>query len=752
MLKPYQVFFGKDTCQIFQGAARFLGMNVLTGFAYFIKIPSVDTLTNRSTKYCKGPFKCNLYEVQEALRTDEIISVNEQVSPLLALTDDQQIETQPSKRKKESVRKDIERRDIWFSSIQPVLLDSNNEVRLPIELIEASNKSALISRAAKSSGLPKSTIYTLLNRYWAGGGVKNSLRSYLSRCGNPGQDKKQDIKKLGRPKSRSVHVLSEDSFLLSDEDKHLIGIYYKTVSNSITVKRAYTNLIQAHWSNHSIDAFGKMHATQFDSNSRPSRMQFEYWGKKINQVSSVRQLKIPETKWLESNVSAGGSTRDQVSMVCQLAGFDSTPIDLYTVSMLDRTKALTPANRFLLIDIRTTYIIGWLVTYEKPSSQLALQTIFFGASSKVEHFKKYGIEVRAEDYPPVLPKRIQADNGELKADRTTEAENQFGFSVTFVKTGQGSAKGDVESTHHKQHKSVDHALPGSTLGKRRERGEKKPVLSATLNYFEYMTDLLQDIHTHNTLEVVPRLAPIQMLNDHPEIKPTRANIFNWMRERGMTAEQPANQEAMRAYLQESVPAVIHKNGLFLQTRTGSQYKTITFVRYSTSEQEGLALMSKVKSSGHRQRVEVFINKENPSQVWLATSAGLIMWTWQVDEQDYELRNYWDLLNIASRMSLDSSLNEEIELSHDIQTQTRRKQVLTRANREKNLALDKSGISQSQSTRAKHLKENTAQEILLLRPTNCVEPKFPDLEKTQTVETQPRRLSANELMRMKLLGK
>jgi DNA-binding NarL/FixJ family response regulator len=243
-----------------------------------------------------------------------------------------------------------------------------------------------------------------------------------------------------------------------------------------------------------------------------------------------------------------------------------------------------------------------------------------------------------------------------------------------------------------------------------------------------------------------------MLIDHPEIKATRANIFNWMRERGMTAEQPANQEAMRAYLQESVPAVIHKNGLYLQTLTGSQYKTIHFVRYSTSAPEGLSLMSKVKSSGHRQRVEVFINKENPSEVWLATSAGLIMWTWQVDEQDYEHRNYWDLLNIASRMSLDSSLNEETALSHNIQTQTRRKQVLNSAIREKKLALGESGTKPTQSIRAKNLKENTSREIEILRAVASTTPVITNVDQELPAALPTRRLSASELMRKNLLGK
>lgn len=752
MLKPYQIFFGNASSKLFHGPTRFLGLNERTGCAYFIKVPSVDISSNRSPKYCKGPFRCSIVDVHEEIRAGEIISINETTNSQLSLTDDLQIATQPNKRKQESVRKDIQRRDRWFRAIQPILLDSNNELKSPIDLIEAVNKTALIYKAAESSGLPQATIYTLLNRYWAGGGVKNALRSYLSRCGNPGQEKKQGSTKLGRPKHKKDSDSPSADYLLSLEDKFLIGKYYKTISRSITTKIAYAKLIQAHWSFHSIDEFGKLQSVQFDPSSRPSRSQFEYWGKKQNKVASVRQLKVSETKWLESRVSAGGSTRDQVSMVCQLAGFDSTTIDLYTVSMLDRSRVLTPATRFLLIDIRTTYIIGWLVTYEKPSSKLALQTIFFGASPKVEHFKKYGFDVRAEDYPPVLPKRIQADNGELKAERTTEAESQFGFSITFVKTGQGSAKGDVESSHHKQHKSVDHALPGSTLGKRSERGEKKPALSATLNYVEYMTELLDDIHFHNTIELVPRLAPIRMIEDYPDIKPTRANIFNWMREHGMTAEIGVNYEAMRAYLQESVPAVIAKNGLYLQTLIGGQYKTIHFVRYSTSEPEGLALMSKVKSSGHRQRVEVFIDKESPSNVWLASSVGLVKWTWQVDEQDYERRNYWDLLNIASKMSLDSSLNEEIELTHNIQTQTRRKQVITNALREKKVALEKSRTSLSHSSNAKNLKENTSKEITFLKLNKSEKTSASEVKQNQSAPPSTRRLSANELMRNALLGK
>lgn len=261
---------------------------------------------------------------------------------------------------------------------------------------------------------------------------------------------------------------------------------------------------------------------------------------------------------------------------------------------------------------------GW----ESPSPATALQAILHGASPKGPWCKRFGIEVTEDQWPHFLARGIQADNGELKAAVPTRAEEQFGFSINYTPTNKGDRKGGVEASHRSIHKDLDHKIPGTTKGKRTDRGVQHAAISALWNYHEYMPELIQAILDFNNEERL-ELAPIEMLREKPTIEPTRLNIFLWLRKHGMSADIPVDLEALRAFTLPDTDAVVRKNGVYIVGSVLGHKQILPRFRYTSPELVATGLMSKVKVSGSPIQTTVKMDKSVPNQAWLPTKAGMI---------------------------------------------------------------------------------------------------------------------------------
>jgi len=135
-------------------------------------------------------------------------------------------------------------------------------------------------------------------------------------------------------------------------------------------------------------------------------------------------------------------------------------------------------NRTVVVDVRSTCVLGFHVGWEDPSSDTSMLAILCAASDKCEIAARYGISLAPDEWPGMLFREFLADNGEMKSEALKEAERQFRFAVEFAKAYSGQSKSLVESHHHACHKTLDHKLPGTTRGRQRKRGEPDPKLEA----------------------------------------------------------------------------------------------------------------------------------------------------------------------------------------------------------------------------------------------------------------------------------
>ena len=272
--------------------------------------------------------------------------------------------------------------------------------------------------------------------------------------------------------------------------------------------------------------------------------------------------------------------------------------------------AIPPATRMVLKELRTGLILGWYVGWLPPSPHSALLTILCAVKSKVEEYARFGITITEGQMPSGMPKGFLADHGELKGSAIDEAADQFGFSVEYPPTFRGDRKGGVESQHHTDHKKVDDELPGyNHAGRHRDRGEDHAALSANWNFPEYMRELLLHWLWYNTEEEVPEVAPFDMLAAVPAIRPTRVNIFNWLREHDNTSEIAVAAEELEAFCLPDYPAVIRKNAVYLKLPVGGREMILPRLAYSSAALVASGLLQQVKQTGKSIQTRIKLNPE-----------------------------------------------------------------------------------------------------------------------------------------------
>jgi len=612
---------------VFTGPVRVLGWSSddAGGRVWLIDLPRMSEAGSTQCKYyVSGPYPEPLSELLELLTESRAHVLKLKPDPKLSMKDGDRLAACANEKERKKLAKALKGRDARYAAIKPLLCAPGSAVSLSFTaILEDGSFGARVAARAREIKVASSTLYNWLHRYLAGGCQKNALFSGHDRCGNPGQSKDQ-TNKLGRDSRLFKQgLVPTRGYALSKQDKQRLAWGYRLIDHSMRPRDAYLVTCATHWAEHVLDDFGQVRALLFEKHLRPTFAQFMRWGKKLID-KTVMQMLLGPTKWRQKTASKGGSEQDSVVAVGQQSMFDGTTTDVYLVSYRSRLKKLPPLTRLILKESRVGLIYGLYCGWEPASPQTALLAILHGAMPcKVEWARRFGVLIPKGAIPGLLARTHLADNGELKAATATEAEEQFGFGLDCTEVNSGDRKGGIETQHHSDHAHLDKRLPGATHGKQRARGEDHPALAALWNYYEYMAELIKYVVWHNTEQEVPDLAPDDMLLANPPIKPTRVNIYQWLTDRRMNVALPVDYEALRAFTLPDVDAVIRKNGIYLEAKVHGRKMLLPRLRYTSAELAATGLLSQVKQTGSPIHVRLKMDRNDLSQAWLPTKAGMI---------------------------------------------------------------------------------------------------------------------------------
>ncbi|MGN2254291.1 hypothetical protein ACFWZ4_12995 [Frateuria sp. GZRe12] len=655
------------------------------------------------------------------------------------MTDADYLSSAPSARERDLRSKRLKKRDECWEAVHAIVGAESAQDLAPVADGLAEKIEAVAKRHSRS--LP--TIYSWLHRYWAGRECLNSLLPNTSFCGGPGKRRPPTTRRAGR-KSRKFKagLIESEGYVLTAVDQERLAMGYALVKPGVTVADAYRLTMGAYWSQTHQDQRGHIKHDLFPAHLRPTKVQFEYWGRLLHGTPLRRKL-LGVDHWSTSTLAVSGRAQDQVQAVGQMAMIDSTSSDVYLTSMRSRQIVLPPMHRTIVVDVASTLVMGFCMSWEAPSSATSLQAILCAASDKADIAARFGIELKPDDWPGLLHRLYLADNGEMKSAALVEAEKQFRFGVEYAKAYSGQSKSLVETQHHTDHKTLDHKLPGTTRGRQRQRGETRPADEALWNYNEYMREFIVATIEHNN-EEVPALAPFDM--KRAGIRPSRLNVFCWMRDHGMRADISCDLGQLRAFTLPNRKAVMRRDGIHLLMENG--IRLLPGHRFFAGDLTDHPVWQRAASTGRTVKLTVKLDANDLSHLWLPSDRGLLrIPNVQAEQALLEGLTLVDTNNEVESEDLRLDMAREAEDQKSLDTLIRRSEVTRNAAQEKKSEAERLQTSKKgKRVRRQSLKKNREEEMVALTfSSKASAPQLPEEESApvanRTAEAAERAMAA-----------
>ena len=360
-------------------------------------------------------------------------------------------------------------------------------------------------------------------RFLLGCGHPNALLPNWGEIGGRGTEKFTK-KKTGAPSRRSSLPDAEPEHVSDEEDRRrLRDGYRKHKRKRVSIHLAYLRTMEEYWpGNEAILHRSQRKYFLLPASQRPTEAAFRWAARSLRSASRINMGELVHRAVRRALM---GSRADGVVAVGQLGVIDCTSEDQTLVSAVNSLKVLPSSNRTLVVDVKSEYILGIYCGFEFPSTLTSLLAILNCAADKVSFCAQHGVYISVGDWHSRVPKRIRADNGELKSEKGIKTMTASEVGLEFVRSYAGDMKSLVEATHLSMHRRVDHNVAGSTQGRAKERGEPAREEEACRTFEQNMKYVIEAVLYINNEQPVPQLLTVEMRKDG--VQPTRRAIYEW---------------------------------------------------------------------------------------------------------------------------------------------------------------------------------------------------------------------------------
>jgi putative transposase len=403
-----------------------------------------------------------------------------------------------------------------------------------------------------------------LRKYWQRGQIKNCLLPDLIYSGGKGKERTQMTRKLGRP----AYVKPSEGIPITDDIKKIfingIKYFYKP---GVNIKRVFDRVVDTYFTTGDfIEQDGFSVPIIAPPKERPTFRQFEHFFRtKRDQNLEDFQKQSHGLKKFENDlrVRTGSSSR-MAPGPGYIVQMDSTVLDVYLVSSLDRSRLIGRPILYILVDVWSHLITGFCLTLNGPSWDAARQALYNMFENKVEYCKGFGITISDYDWPwHYSPISIIGDRGEsIGENADTLAEN---FRIELANTAPYMAvwKPIVESKFRLLNNITVEYLPAHVYKKR--RGDRDYRLDAVLTLQEIRTIMIRMILYHNKYHVVSNpWSDEGLIRDH--IAPHPIDLFDWGMRHKTGLLRSVNLELAKIYLLPEDEASVTGDGIFFRKR------------------------------------------------------------------------------------------------------------------------------------------------------------------------------------------
>ena len=360
------------------------------------------------------------------------------------------------------------------------------------QIYQPEERKKLLIEAAAEGKVQVPNLYPYLGRYWKGGKNMNALLPGFRNCG--GHRKPTYSTWLGRPKRTG-----NNGKILTEQDlKNFADAYdrhYLAAGTTATLNSTYQWMIGLKY----VEKDDQGQAKSLPPDEIPSLEQFLYWYRK-NRKGSIKDLKKKEGehRYALNHRPITGKTEITVSGPGEKAQIDGTIGDFYLVRKNHREEVIGRPVVFFVRDSYSHIVTGLHISLTDASWKQALLAIKNSAEDKVEFCRRYGIEIREEDWPcHHLPSVLIADNGELGGKGVEELIAKLGIMVENCPPYRGDLKGVIENNFHICQGKLKDIVPGYVDKDAGTRGAKDYRTEACMDLESFTRGMILCVLLYN---------------------------------------------------------------------------------------------------------------------------------------------------------------------------------------------------------------------------------------------------------------
>lgn len=577
----------------------------------------------------------------------------------------------------------IEKRDFAFEIVS--FIHERNE---GFQIYISKYRGNIINEVIEKYSISYNSVKKYLICYWKAGKTKMGLIPQFYLCGGRGKNKEILNSNVTRGRQR----IKDGKGINIDEKvkvcfKKGINKYYNTNKQN-SIKTAYELTIRDYLKDNPKDNI-------------PSLGQFYYWFQKLTENNKRVEVskRYGDRIFHQKNRGiVGSSLMDGDLGPASLYQVDSTILDLYIVSSLNRNLIVGRPTLYLILDVYSHMIVSINVTLEPFNSYVGVMGVLINAMSDKQSFcAKYGVMIEKKDWSvSCVPSRILSDRGELLSKYIEGAISNIGILIQNTQPYRGDEKGIVESAFKQIHSQMKPFVEGYVENgvNRVSRGSVDYRTKANLTLDEVTKIVIKCVLFYNNHHVISsHIDEITIEESIPKI-PSKIWEFGIKKKKGLL--RVLDEDIIKLNLLPIAECLVTAKGVF--------FKKLYFVSKFTLK-DGWYEKSRTKGSF---RVKVSYDPRDLSQIYYIKDEGksfdrLVL----VDYMDKYKNLCEEELKVV--MEYENKLNEkakECELKEKIKLFDELDEIVAGAKQAQDEVKDK---SISKSKRLSGIQENLENE-------------------------------------------
>lgn len=451
-----------------------------------------------------------------------------------------------------------------------------------------------------------------LNAFLLGMGNQRALLPWYIRSGGRGQQKFSKVD-TGRPDIGAVELgLKRSKPHLSSATRKILKLgYRKYLKPGVSLKQALAKTRHNYMAKSVVwdgpNCKVKLKPEAFDI----TEAMFRYWGTRDSGSLRPREIQRGETVAKKEYLRRMNGFKGRLQTANGTAFVDSTSCDQTLVSAASSLRVLTAPWRTEVMGGAVDYVFGMHVGFESPSATTALLAILSAASDKSAWCAKYGHDIGPRDWYSCTFNTFVLDNGEGKGGLAMRALQDLEATASYGIAYDAINKSPVEAGHRSRQQKIDHRLPGSTMGRRKRRGEPDRAQLACLTFPDYMHELIGEVlYLNNEAHVDPlRLEMYDGLKER-----TRRGILEWLMAHHYVSSSAVDLTSLTVACLPRLKAVLHGNGVRIFNPCIKEEQLIPELLYRSEWLEKSGYLEQA----HRRprRIEIHLNPSEPDHIYL----------------------------------------------------------------------------------------------------------------------------------------